>query len=110
MGLDVAAILLALIVLMAIAFRGLPVILFAPLCALLAAWLSGRPLLPTYTETFMASASGYIRAFFPLFLLGAVFGKLMETSGAAATIAAIIARALGPRQSILAVVIAVGCG
>ena len=108
MGLDVIAILIALVALMAIAFRGLPVIVFAPLCALLAAGLSGRPLLPTYTETFMTSAAGYIRSFFPLFLLGAVFGKLMETSGAAATIAGIIARVLGPRRSIFAVVLACG--
>jgi len=108
MGLDVFAIVLALVVLMVIAFRGLPVILFAPICALLAAGLSGRPLLPTYTETFMASAAGYIRSFFPLFLLGAVFGKLMEISGAAGTIAGVIARALGPRRSILAVVLACG--
>jgi H+/gluconate symporter-like permease len=56
----------------------------------------------------MASAAGYVRSFFPLFLLGAVFGKLMEVSGAAASIAGIIARALGPRQSILAVVLACG--
>jgi H+/gluconate symporter-like permease len=108
MGLDAFAILLTLALLMAIAYRGLPVILFAPLCALLAAGLSGRPVLPTYTETFMASAAGYVRSFFPLFMLGAVFGKLMEISGAAATIAGIIARALGPRQSILAVVLACG--
>ena len=65
-------------------------------------------MLPTYTETFMASAAGYVRSFFPLFLLGAVFGKLMEMSGAARTIAEIIARALGPRHSILAVVLACG--
>ncbi len=108
MGFDVFAIVLALVLLMAIAFRGLPVILFAPLCALLAAGLSGRPLLPSYTETFMTSAAGYVRSFFPLFLLGAVFGKLMESSGAAGTIAGVIARALGPRRSILAVVLACG--
>jgi H+/gluconate symporter-like permease len=108
MKIEIIAILLALGALMAIAFRGLPVIVFAPLCALLAAGLSGQPLLPTYTETFMASAAGYIRSFFPLFLLGAVFGKLMEKSGAAATIAGTIARAVGPRQSILAVVMACG--
>ena len=47
MGFDVFAILLALVLLMAIAYRGLPVILFAPLCALLAVGLSGRPLLPS---------------------------------------------------------------
>ena len=108
MGLDVFAIVLALAVLIALAFQGLPVILFAPLCAMLAVGLSGRPLLPSYTETFMTSAAGYIRSFFPLFLLGAVFGKLMETSGAAQSIAAVIARALGPRRSILAVVLACG--
>jgi H+/gluconate symporter-like permease len=108
MGVDVIAILLALIILMVVAFRGLPVIVFAPLCALLAAGFAGRPLLPTYTETFMASAATYIRSFFPLFLLGAVFGKLKEISGAAATIAGSISRFLGPRQSILAVVLACG--
>jgi H+/gluconate symporter-like permease len=105
-GLEVLAIVLALGLLMAIAYRGLPVIVFAPVCALLAAGLSGRPLLPNYTETFMASATGYIRSFFPLFLLGAVFGKLMETSGAATSIACAIGGLLGPRRSILAVVLA----
>src|SRR5207244_6993867 len=79
-----------------------------PLCAMLAVGLSGQPLLPSYTETFMGSAASYVRSFFPLFLLGAVFGKLMETSGAAGAIAAVIARALGPRRSILAVVLACG--
>jgi H+/gluconate symporter-like permease len=108
MGLEVFAIVLGLLLLMAIAYRGLPVIVFAPLCALLAAWLSRRPLLPTYTETFMVSAAVYIRSFFPLFLLGAVFGKLMEISGAAASIAEVISRAMGPRRSITAVVLACG--
>src|SRR3954454_14987851 len=106
MASDVLAIVLALALLMAIAYRGLPVILFAPLCAMLAVGLSGRPLLPGYTETFMTAAAGYIRSFFPLFLLGAIFGKLMETSGAAGVIAAAIARSLGPRRAILAVVLA----
>src|SRR5436305_5747361 len=91
---------------MILAYRGLSVILFAPVCALLAVALAGRPLLPSYTETFMAAAAGYIRSFFPLFLLGAVFGKLMEASGAAGAVAALIARTLGPRRAIPAVVLA----
>lgn len=106
MGLEVGAIVVALGLLMLIAYRGLPVILFAPLCALLAVALSGGLLLPSYTETFMAGVSDYIRAFFPIFLLGAVFGKLMEVSGAAATIAAAIVRALGPAHALPAVVLA----
>ena len=62
MRLDVVAIVLSLGLLMAIAYRGLPVILFAPVCALLAAGLSGRPLLPSYTETFTMSAAPHVNA------------------------------------------------
>lgn len=106
--LDLGAIVLSLALLMAIAYRGLPVIVFAPLCAALAVWLSGRPLLPSYTESFMAGASAYIQGFFPVFLLGAIFGKLMEVSGGAAAVAAAIVRGLGPRRAIPAVVLACG--
>jgi H+/gluconate symporter-like permease len=108
MGLEVVAILLALALLMAIAYRGLPVIVFAPVCASLAVLLSARPLLPSYTETFMTGAANYIKAFFPIFLLGALFGKLTETGGAAAAIAGAIGRALGPARAIPAVVLACG--
>lgn len=106
MNFEVMAIVVALVLLMALAYRGLPVIIFAPTCALLAAGLSSKGLLPSYTETFMTAASGYIRSFFPLFLMGAVFGKLMETNGSAAAIAGSIAGLLGARRAILAVVLA----
>ena len=106
MALELLAILLSLGLLMAFAYRGLPVIVFAPVFALLAVALSGLPLLPSFTESFMGHAAGYVKAFFPLFLLGAIFGKLMETSGAAGSIAAAIVRALGARRAIVAVVMA----
>jgi H+/gluconate symporter-like permease len=103
---EVGAIALALGLLMLVAYRGMSVIVFAPLCALLAAAVSGMPLLPSYTEMFMSGVSGFVRAFFPLFLFGAIFGKLMDASGAAATIAAAMIRVLGPRHAIPAVVLA----
>ena len=106
MGLELIAILLSLGLLMAFAYRGLPVIVFAPVFALLAVALSGLPLLPSFTESYMGHAAGYVKAFFPLFLLGAIFGKLMETSGAAGSIAAAVVRALGARRAIVAVVMA----
>jgi H+/gluconate symporter-like permease len=106
MAIEVGAIVLALGLLMFVAYRGLPVILFAPLCALLAAALSGLPLLPSYTDLFMTGVAGFVRSFFPLFLLGAVFGKLMDGSGSAAAIAAATIRALGTRHAIPAVVLA----
>jgi H+/gluconate symporter-like permease len=104
MALGVTAIVLSLGLLMVVAYRGLSVIVFAPLLALLAVALSGLPLLPSFTESFMGHAAGYIKSFFPLFLLGAIFGKLMETSGAAGSIAETIVRTLGDRRAIAAVV------
>ncbi|MFC7441271.1 GntP family permease [Laceyella putida] len=91
---------------MFMAYRGYPVILFAPVFALLAAGLSGLPLLPTYTEVFMVKAANYVKLYFPIFLLGAVFGKMMEVSGAARSIAFGLTRTFGKNQAILAVVLA----
>ncbi|TCS96854.1 GntP family permease [Hazenella coriacea] len=105
---DVLAIFLALGLLILVAYRGYPVILFAPVFALLAAVLSGLPLLPTYTEVFMVKAVNYIKLYFPIFLLGAVFGKVMEYSGAAHSIAKGITRSIGKNQAMLAIVLTCG--
>ncbi|WP_210134402.1 GntP family permease [Pseudotabrizicola sediminis] len=99
-------ILMALAFLIAGAWRGMSVLVLAPILALLAAGLSGAPVLAGYTQVFMQAAGGFVVAFFPLFLLGAVFGRVMEASGAAQRLASAIASALGPQNAILAVVTA----
>lgn len=104
--LEILAIIVSLGLLMYFAYRGFPVIVFAPIFALLAVVLSGLPLMPSYTESFMTNAANYVKSFFPIFLLGAVFGKVMEMSGAAASIAHGIVRAIGSQRAILAVVLA----
>jgi H+/gluconate symporter-like permease len=106
MFLQICAILLSLGLLMYFAYRGFPVIIFAPIFALLAVSLSGLALMPSYTESFMMNAANYVKSFFPIFLLGAIFGKVMEMSGAAASIAQGIVRALGSKRAILSVVLA----
>ena len=102
-----AGIVLALVLLMALAYRGVSVLVLAPLCALLAVLFSpDAPLFASYTQVFMKALGGFVIAFFPLFLLGAVFGKLMEASGAAPAIAQAIVRWLGAQQAVLAIVVA----
>jgi H+/gluconate symporter-like permease len=93
-------------VLIALAYRGWSVLLVGPAAALVAAAISGEPLLASWTQTFMRGAAGFIAQFFPLFLLGALFGKLMDDSGSALAIAHGLTRALGVKHAILAVVIA----
>jgi H+/gluconate symporter-like permease len=99
-------ILLGLGLLVAFAFRGWSVLLLAPAAALIAAAFSGEPLLAHWTQTFMGAAAGFLAQFFPLFLLGAIFGKLMEDSGAVSAIAKIMSERLGGHRAILAVVLA----
>jgi H+/gluconate symporter-like permease len=99
-------ILLALAVLMWLSFRGWSVLLLAPAAALLVAAFSVEPLLAHWTHTFMVSAAGFVAQFFPLFLLGALFGKLMEDSGSVAAIARFMTAKLGAGRAILAVVLA----
>lgn len=106
MAIQIFAIVLALGLLMLLAYRGYPVIIIAPLVTLLAVLLSGGHLLPSYTEVFMTNAANYVKSFFPIFLLGAIFGKVMEMSGAAASIAHTIVRSLGSKRAILSVVLA----
>jgi H+/gluconate symporter-like permease len=99
-------ILLGLGVLVWLSFRGWSVLLLAPVAALIASAAAGEPLLAHWTQTFMGSAAGFLAQFFPLFLLGALFGKLMEDSGSVTAIARFMTEKLGPQRAILAVVLA----
>jgi H+/gluconate symporter-like permease len=89
-----------------LAYKGWSVLLLAPAAALLAAAAAKEPLLAHWTLTFMGSAAQFVAQFFPLFLLGALFGKLMDDSGSVQAIANYMSERLGPRRAILAVVLA----
>ncbi|MGO9572331.1 MAG: GntP family permease [Desulfomonilaceae bacterium] len=102
---EVLGILLSLFLLMYMAYMGFSVILFAPVFALLAASLQGLPVMPSYTELFMAKAVVYVKSFFPVFMLGAVFGKVMEDTLLAKGISHAIMNKLGHTHAILAVVL-----
>jgi len=72
----------------------------------LAAAAAREPLLAHWTETFMGGAAHFLAQFFPLFLLGALFGKLMEDSGSVEVIGHFMTEKLGTRRAILAVTLA----
>ena len=101
-----AGVLLGLALLVCLAFRGWSVLLLAPAAALLTVAFAGEPLLAHWTQTFMGSAAQFLAQFFPLFLLGALFGKLMEDSGSVTAIAQWMTDRLGTDRAMLAVVLA----
>jgi H+/gluconate symporter-like permease len=98
--------LLALGFLILVAYRGYSVILFAPVAAL-GAVLFTMPgaVLPAYTALFMDSLAAFVKNYFPVFMLGALFGKLIDISGFARSLAAAISRAAGRRHAMLGIVV-----
>lgn len=105
--LGVLSIILTLLALMYFAYRGVTVLVLAPLLAMVAALVSGEIFpLTAWSTQFMPAAANYIAAYFPVFLAGAIFGKLMGVSGAASSIAHFIAEKFGKKRAIPAIVIA----
>ena len=98
----------SLLLLMTLAYRGASVIVLAPALAMLAVAFSGEvPLLAAYTQIFMLALAKFLAKYFPIFLLGALFGKLMDESGCAQAIANRISSTLGSQHAILAIVLCV---
>jgi len=99
-------VIIALALLMFVAYRGFSVILFAPVCALLAVFVTDPSLvLPMFSGVFMDKTVGFIKSYFPVFLLGAVFGKVIEMSGFSKSIVSAVIRLVGQERAILAIVL-----
>ncbi len=93
--------------LMFFAYRGWSIILIAPFFAGVAALLSELGIMPVYTEFYMTRLAEYTKTYYPIFLFGAVFARLMEKGGLASAIASKIMAVLGEKRAVLAVIF--GC-
>mgnify|MGYP003482353796 FL=1 len=103
---DFIIVLLALVLLMFAAYRGLSVILFAPICALLAVLATSPSLvLPVFSGVFMHKMVGFIELYFPVFMLGAVFGKVIELSGFSKSIVSAVIKVVGNERAMLSIVL-----
>jgi H+/gluconate symporter-like permease len=103
----IGVLVVALLLLIYLAFRGISLLILAPALATFAVVATNElPVLASYTQIFMGATGGFVASFFPLFLLGAIFGKLIEDSGSAEVLANAIIRLLGDDKAILAVVLA----
>lgn len=102
---DFLIVLAALCFLMFVAYRGYSVILFAPVAALGAVLLTDPSLVaPMFTGLFMDKMVGFLKLYFPVFLLGAVFGKVIELSGFSKSIVAATIRLFGAGRAMLSIV------
>lgn len=94
--------------------RGMNLLIAAPLTALLVAIFNGLPIFPQLAEegaanfltNYMTGFTGFIASWYLMFLAGAIFGKVMEDSGAADSVSQWIVGKIGMKRAALAVVIA----
>jgi H+/gluconate symporter-like permease len=103
---SVLADLIGLVFLMLVAYRGFSVILFAPVAAMIPILLTHPSQVPEiFTGLYMEKTVYFVKLYFPLFLLGAVFGKLIELSGFAQSIVSAVTNLVGTHRTILAIVL-----
>ncbi len=97
---------LSLILLMIAAYRGMSVIIMAPLLAMLAVWLTDPAAVPAaFSGLFMEKAASFLKLYFPVFLLGALFGKLVEISGFSRAIVTAVIGFIGAGRAVPAIMI-----
>ncbi|WP_191275149.1 GntP family permease [Neobacillus kokaensis] len=103
-----------LILLIYLTMKGMNLLVAGPLCALFVAVLSGLPLFPqqvgegeaNLVTNYMGGFSGFVTSWYLMFLLGSIFGKVMEDSGAADSVSKWVVEKLGMKHAVLAVVAA----
>src|SRR6478609_840952 len=103
-----------LLLLIVLTMRGMNLFIAGPLSALVVALTSGMPLFPqlvkegeaNFVGNYMSGFTGFIASWYLMFLLGAVFGKVMEDSGAADSVSRWIVSKLGMKRAVLAIVLA----
>jgi H+/gluconate symporter-like permease len=97
---------IALLILVYGSYKGLSTLWVAPICAIIVAIGSGQDGFGAYTQSFMEGFASFTQGYLPIFLLGAIFGKMMERTGAAHAVGNAIIKVVGKKRAILAVVLA----
>jgi len=103
--LSILGIVIGLVLLIFLAYKGHSIIWVAPVCAAIVAWMGGLNVLDAYLGDYIDGVAGYIVLWFPAFFLGAIYGKIMDMTGSARSLANKIVSLIGPKFALAAVVI-----
>lgn len=109
--LSISGLILGLVLLIWLTMRGVNLFILAPICGLLVAFSNQLPFWQAtgnqdFVHAYMTGFSGFIASWYLMFLLGSLFGKLMEHTGAADAVAQWIVNRLGKAHAVGAVVLA----
>ena len=102
---SLVGIILGLILLIFLAYKGHSIIWVAPVCVVLVALLGGNNILHSYLEEYIGGTPAYIVSWFPTFFLGAIYGKIMDLTGSARSLANKLVSIISSKYDILVVVL-----
>ena len=102
---NILFLLLAIALFIALVLKNVPIVIATILSSIFLLLTQQMDLYDGITATYMTGFGDYVRDFFLLFMLGALFGKLVEISGAANSISTFIFRAFGDRFAIIGLII-----
>lgn len=104
--LSVIFVILTLALVMFLVFKKVNIVIASIIASIVLAVLDGQNVVTAMSETFMTGTANYVKNFFLLFFVSALFGKVMESTGAAAAIARGLSNLLGEKFAILGVLFA----
>lgn len=103
---DLAIAAMALLLLIIAAYRGLSIVIFAPLVSMLAVLCTYPSAVAiVFSGLFMESVAGFAKLYLPVLLLGAVFGKLIEISGFSRVIVRTAVSIMGGNNAIFTIML-----
>ncbi|ALX50533.1 GntP family permease [Lentibacillus amyloliquefaciens] len=96
----------SLALLIYLTMKGINIIIAAIICSVLVAVTGGLNLQTALMDNYMTGFTDYFASWFLVFLLGAIFGKIMQDTKSAESIAQWIKATLGTKRAVFAVVAA----
>ena len=103
---EILGIVLSLVLLCVVCFKGMSPLWTAPICAILVAATNGLPIFESFAGTYMHGFASFAEGYLMIFLLGGIFGKMMELTGAAEAVGETVIKLVGKKRALLAVILA----
>lgn len=104
--LSILPIILAVLMLAFLSYKKVNVVALALITTIFLALMSRLPIVETLKTSYLTGVGGFVTSNFLIFFLSIVFGRVMEITGAAASIANFLANKLGEKYAVLGVMFA----
>ncbi len=102
---DIAIIVFTILLIGVLCYKGVPTPIGGVACTLILLVYFGMDIYDGLLTTYMGGFVSFVQKWFLMFLIGAVFGKIMDVTGAADSLARVVLRVVGEKRISLGICI-----